>query len=141
MYCAKCGSEIVDGAVFCHNCGFPVERVHDDSKTKRKEKAFNVKKYVISMRVAIPLLIFMYLFMIFSSPTGAAFGMFITMGIIMYIGRKRLEAIKYGVSLRNPEKIDIKTRAEQAKLNWRNAYMMFGLLFILGIIASVKMGG
>ena len=43
MYCAKCGSKLLDGAAFCSKCGTPVNETHLQKnaveQTKRKEES------------------------------------------------------------------------------------------------------
>jgi hypothetical protein len=134
MYCRQCGTEIIEDGKFCHKCGYPVDFI----PAPVKKKAFNVHRYVVSMRIAIALLIICFTVVLFG-PFGAAF--LCQLPIILLVGFisfQRSKAIRYGVSMDESEEIDIKTRGEQNKLMRKHILLMICLLVLMSFIVTFR---
>ena len=137
MYCRKCGTEIVAEGKFCHKCGYPVDFI----PAPVKKKAFNAQRYVISMRIAIALMVLTFIYMLFGSDTGTLMCVFPMIILTTFITAQRGKAIRYGVTMDNPDEIDIKTRGEQNSLMRKQALLMLGLLILSATIVVFKLGG
>jgi len=50
VYCPKCGSENVDDARFCVNCGAEIKRVHKEEEKKAEIKENSIKEHGIPLK-------------------------------------------------------------------------------------------
>ena len=90
VYCPKCGSENVDDAKFCVNCGAEIKRVHKEEKTEIKKNLITEHKtqvkqhypssaklllsnktFVIALVVAIAIICFSVLILVADPFTGS----------------------------------------------------------------------